>query len=176
MRLGEWVNLSPSGKRVGMTDSNLAISLPKAVRTLTFGARGPGGRTNRCTTRGSHGYNCPIMEKQRPVAKCKLCGLVKELCDSHYLPKRLYAFLRAAQLNSLHPVMEVGGELKQVSVQYRGYVLCAECEDLLNKHGEKWVLANIPQDYDGAFPLQDAINYWCQCSKAMTLFCAMSPA
>jgi hypothetical protein len=83
---------------------------------------------------------------------------MKKLCDSHYLPKRLYGFLRAAQLQNPNPLMEVGGELKQVSVQYRGYVFCEECEDLFNKHGEKWVLANIPHDYDAMFPLHDAIN------------------
>jgi hypothetical protein len=54
--------------------------------------------------------------------------------------------------------MQVGGELKQVSAQYTAHLLCANCEDLLNKHGEKWVLANIPQNYDRPFPLQDAIN------------------
>jgi hypothetical protein len=98
------------------------------------------------------------MATQRPIDKCKLCGLVTELCDSHYLPKRLYAFLRAAQLKNPNPVMEVAGELRQISIQYRGYAFCKKCEDLFSKHGEQWVLANIPHDYDAAFPLQDAIN------------------
>jgi len=98
------------------------------------------------------------MAKQRPIDKCKLCALTKKLCDSHYLPKRLYGFLRATQMQNPNPLMEVGGELKQVSVQYRGYVFCEDCEDLFNKHGEKWVLANIPHDYDAMFPLHDAIN------------------
>jgi hypothetical protein len=108
--------------------------------------------------RGAERIECLIMAKQRPVDKCKLCGLGKELCDSHYLPKRLYAFLRAAQLQNPNPVMEVGGELQQISIQYRGYVLCEKCEDLFSKHGEKWVLANISHDYDATFPLHDAIT------------------
>lgn len=49
---------------------------------------------------GSYAVECLIVAKQRPVDKCKLCGRVDELCDSHYLPKRLYAFLRAAQLQN----------------------------------------------------------------------------
>ena len=98
------------------------------------------------------------MAKQRTVDKCKLCAVVKELCDSHYLPKRLYAFLRATQLKNPNPVMEVGGELRQLSIQYRGHVFCETCEGLFSKHGEKWVLANIPHEYDAVFPLQDAIN------------------
>lgn len=98
------------------------------------------------------------MAKRRPVDKCGLCGMVRELCDSHYLPKRLYAFLRAAQLKNPNPLMEVAGELKQVSVQFRGYVFCKKCEDLFSGRSEKWILANIPHDYDAPFPLQDAIN------------------
>jgi len=112
----------------------------------------------RSRVRGNCAVECLIMAKQRPVHKCKLCGLMKELCDSHYLPKHLYAFLRATRLQNPNPVMEVAGELKQISIQYRGYVLCKGCEGLFSKHGEKWVLANIPHDYDAAFPLQDAIN------------------
>src|SRR5438270_10626815 len=98
------------------------------------------------------------MTKQRPVGECKLCKLVRELCDSHYLPKRLYAFGRAEKLKNPNPVMSINGELKQISDQYRGYVFCKDCEDLLNKNGEKWVLANIPQNYDDPFPLHLALE------------------
>jgi hypothetical protein len=98
------------------------------------------------------------MVKQKQVGECKLCGLVKELRNSHYLPKRLYAFLRAWQLKNPHPVASIRNELKQISDQYRGYVFCHDCEDLLNKRGEKWVLGNIPKDYDATFPLHTAIN------------------
>ena len=82
---------------------------------------------------------------------------MKELCDSHYLPQRVYAFSRAKQLKNPNPVMSHRGELKQISDQYRGYVFCESCEDLLNKRGERWVLANVPQDYDVSFPLQDGL-------------------
>ncbi|MFZ0818993.1 MAG: hypothetical protein WAM91_02920 [Candidatus Acidiferrales bacterium] len=97
------------------------------------------------------------MAKQRPTGKCKLCGEVKLLCDSHYMPKRIYAFLAARQLKNPNPVMDGRGGLRQISDQYRGYVFCQKCEDLLNKNGEKWVLANIPKGYDAPFPLQDAL-------------------
>jgi hypothetical protein len=46
----------------------------------------------------------------------------------------------------------------QVSDQLRGYVFCKDCEDLFNKNGEKWVLANIPRDYGAPFRLQDALG------------------
>jgi hypothetical protein len=74
------------------------------------------------------------------------------------MPKRLYAFLRASQLKNPNPLTGVRGELKQMSDQYRGYVFCHDCEDRLNKNGERWVLANVPKNYDSEFPLHTAIN------------------
>ncbi len=97
------------------------------------------------------------MAKQRPIGKCKLCGEEKQLCDSHYLPKRLYKMLNAPELGNPNPVMSINGELKQISAQYRGYVLCDTCEGLFSKLGEKWVLANIPTKVGAPFPLQDAL-------------------
>jgi len=98
------------------------------------------------------------MAKLRPTGKCKLCGYEKELCDSHYLPKRMYAFARVPTLKNPNPVMSVNGELTQISDQYRGYVFCSDCETLLNKNGEQWVQNNIPRSHDSTFPLQDAIR------------------
>ena len=98
------------------------------------------------------------MVKVRPIGKCKLCGELRELCDSHYLPKCVYAYARADELKNPNPLMSINGELKQISDQYRDYVFCEGCEGRLNKHGEKWVLANIPHSYDGRFPLQDALG------------------
>lgn len=48
----------------------------------------------------------------------------------------------------------------------RGYAFCKKCEDLFSKYGEQWELANIPHDYDTAFPPL-------QVFKVMTSFCEM---
>ena len=93
-----------------------------------------------------------------PKGTCKLCLEDKELCDSHYLPKRLYAFGRAKQMKNPNPLVVSGKSAKQVSDQLRGYVFCKGCEDLFNKNGEAWVLAKIPRDYSDPFPLQDALG------------------
>jgi hypothetical protein len=93
-----------------------------------------------------------------PKGTCKLCLEEKPLCDSHYLPKRLYAFGRAKQMKNPSPVVLSGQATKQVSDQLRGYVFCRACEDLFNKSGERWVLANIPHDHGAPFPLQDALG------------------
>src|ERR1035437_4406232 len=89
---------------------------------------------------------------------CKLCLKDKELCDSHYLPKRVYAFVRAKQMKNQNPFVMSGKFGMQVSDQLRGYVFCKDCEDLFSKHGEKWVLANIPREDGSPFHLQDALR------------------
>lgn len=98
------------------------------------------------------------MAKLRVTGKCKLCGLLKELCDSHYLPKGMYKAVRAKELKNPNPVMGVNGKLKQVSDQYRGLVLCADCEQHFNVNGERWVVANTPHAPTAPFALQDALR------------------
>jgi hypothetical protein len=93
-----------------------------------------------------------------PKGTCKLCLENKELSDSHYLPKRLYAFGLAKQMKNPNPLVVSGKSAKQVSDQLRGYVFCKGCEDLFNKNGEAWLLAKIPRDYGEPFPLQDALG------------------
>jgi hypothetical protein len=92
-----------------------------------------------------------------PQGTCKLCLEDKELCDSHYLPKRLYAFGRARQMKNPNPLVVSDKSAKQVSDQLRGHVFCKGCEELLNKNGEAWVLARIPHDYGEPFLLQEAL-------------------
>jgi len=90
---------------------------------------------------------------------CKLCHLEnRRLCDSHYLPKKVYGVTRAPQLKSPHPVVLSTTGLRQVSDQLRGHVFCQSCEERLNKGGERWVLANIPHDYGASFPLQTTLQ------------------
>jgi hypothetical protein len=112
------------------------------------------------------GHNCfffslqkteTSMAKQRPTGKCKLCGELKQLCDSHYLPKRLYGIASAPELKNPNPVMNVNGQLKQISDQYRGFVFCESCEGRFNMLGERWVLANLPKKYGDQCLLQDAL-------------------
>jgi hypothetical protein len=90
---------------------------------------------------------------------CKLCKVDnQQLCDSHYLPKKVYGIARSPQLRSPLPFVLGGPHLKQASDQLRDYVFCQTCEERLNKNGERLVLANIPQDYESPFPLQAALK------------------
>lgn len=88
---------------------------------------------------------------------CKLCLRRAALLDSHYLPKGVYAMNMAKTLKNPNPVTLARGKAKQISDQLRGHTFCAECEDRLNKNGEKWVLPRLPKDYKAPFLLQDAL-------------------
>jgi hypothetical protein len=63
----------------------------------------------------------------------------------------------AKSLGNPNPVVISHGRLKQVSDQLRGYTFCGDCEQMLSDKGEKWVLANLPEDQGSPFPLQDAL-------------------
>jgi hypothetical protein len=63
----------------------------------------------------------------------------------------------ARSLKNPNPVALAHGKAKQISDQLRGHAFCAECEDLFNKGGERWVLSNIQRDYQSGLPLQDAL-------------------
>jgi hypothetical protein len=63
----------------------------------------------------------------------------------------------AKSLPNPNPVVISHGKLKQVSDQLRGYTFCGDCEQMLSDKGEKWVLANVPEDQGSPFSLQDAL-------------------
>ncbi len=96
---------------------------------------------------------------------CRLCLKEADLLDSHYLPKRVYAMNRAKTLKNPNPVTLSKGQAKQISDQLHGPTYCAECEDRLNKRGERWVLAHLPNDYNQPFSLQEALIRLCQNSS-----------
>lgn len=92
-----------------------------------------------------------------PIGQCKLCLETRELRDSHYIPRRVYAMNMAKSLSNPNPVVLSGNKVKQVSDQLRGYTFCHKCEQMLSDRGEKWVLAHVPSDQASPFPLQEAL-------------------
>ena len=93
-----------------------------------------------------------------PIGVCKLCLQTKALQNSHYLPKSAFKVNRAPALKNPNPVVLSNDELVQSSAQLSDYLLCSDCEQKFSKNGESWVLANIPRDYGGKFPILDALN------------------
>ena len=90
--------------------------------------------------------------------KCELCGTVRDLHDSHYLPKGGYKRNRAGQLKNPNPVVISNGRAMQSSHQIRDYKFCAQCEKRFNDGGEAWVLSQIPADYAKPFPLHNVLD------------------
>jgi hypothetical protein len=88
---------------------------------------------------------------------CRLCLRQTNLQESHYLPRRAYSMNMAKALDNPNPIVMSKGKLKQVADQLRGPTFCCACEKLFNDKGERWVLANIPDDHGKTFPLQDAL-------------------
>jgi hypothetical protein len=84
---------------------------------------------------------------------CKLCLLEKPLCDSHFMPRALYAICREEDRD---PVLLTQTVMTQSSRQTRDYVLCMKCERLMNREGEEWILPLVAQR-DGSFPFYDLI-------------------
>jgi hypothetical protein len=54
------------------------------------------------------------------------------------------------------PIQYYEGVAISTDTQIRADLLCCECEQLLNRNGENWVLANCHQP-DGSFPLRTAL-------------------
>src|SRR5690348_15528213 len=96
----------------------------------------------------------PVRRKQRPFAKCKLCGLERLLCDSHLLPSALYALLKSP---SKDPVVLTSRIVMHSSRQTTTYLLCEKCEDRLNEGGETWLIPLLAT-IGGTFQLYDIIS------------------
>ncbi len=89
-----------------------------------------------------------------PIQKCPMCLATKNVVSSHLHPAALYAYCRNADDES--PMRVGDGVVIQTDRQLQDYLLCLECEDILNKGGEMWVnpkLATIQK----SFPLYDIV-------------------
>lgn len=87
------------------------------------------------------------------IGKCKLCfadGV--ELQESHFLPRGVYKILRDDDAPNPHPWIISERRAVQMSSQLKAHLFCHDCEQRLNRQGEKWVLANCLKK-DGSFPL-----------------------
>jgi hypothetical protein len=90
-----------------------------------------------------------------PVGICKLCLEIKELQLSHLYPRALYSALRNEDGGNSNPVLLTQDTEVQKSGQIKDYLLCRECEQYFNRHGERWVTRFV---FDGrTFRLRDIL-------------------
>jgi hypothetical protein len=72
---------------------------------------------------------------------CKLCLLDGELVKSHFMPAKMYAYIRRGSRSTHdHPVVKGRRITAMTAQQVKDYVLCMDCEDLFNKNGETYTL------------------------------------
>jgi hypothetical protein len=92
-----------------------------------------------------------------PLGVCKLCLLDKELQESHYLPRALYAKTRDPKAKKPNPVLMTRSEAQRTQKQIKDYVLCSQCEQLFSRNGERYVMGQVDNGR-GRFPLLNRLN------------------
>ncbi len=101
----------------------------------------------------------PRMKKKKKsrVGKCKLCLRRRVLKRSHLMPAALYA-MTLRQGGALgNPVLVTHQGDVQTSRQYWSHLLCGECEERLNRNGERYAMTQVDNG-QGRFPLFDRLN------------------
>src|SRR5579863_4792375 len=87
------------------------------------------------------------------TGKCKLCLFDKPLCMSHLVPSRLY---RYCESRGLPPLRFTAKEVGPVTEELKARLLCSECENLLNRDGENWLVPKLAT-LEGSFPFYDLL-------------------
>lgn len=87
-------------------------------------------------------------------ATCRLCLKNKQLVSSHLIPQAMYDYCRARDSEAVIMTSKI---VMQTSRQVQYPLLCHECEDVLNKGGENWLLPLLAT-LDKMFPLLDIIE------------------
>ena len=89
------------------------------------------------------------------IGQCGLCANIRNLKRSHFDPQAIYRLLRSSNKPIVHLTANVAIAGDQ---EIRDYFLCHCCEDLFNKNGEGWVLANCYRPQRKTFRLQTALR------------------
>jgi hypothetical protein len=95
-----------------------------------------------------------------PIDLCKMCLKIRELQDSHLLPAAVYRKLRSKLLRdpdnpNSDPISVSGRRARQTSKQTTDYLLCSDCEGILDQMGEKYFLPLLANEL--GFPFQDVL-------------------
>jgi hypothetical protein len=88
------------------------------------------------------------------VEICKMCLESKELVRSHLMPAFLYDYCRKGEHS---PLRVGGGVMFPTDRQTQDYLLCRDCEDVLNRGGEEWVSHKLAT-WERTFPLYEIVT------------------
>lgn len=84
---------------------------------------------------------------------CLRAGLLE---NSHLIPASVYKRFYSQNAPNPNPMLISSRGFVQTSRQTKAYLLCSDCESLLNREGERWVLPLIANP-DQSFPLYDIL-------------------
>jgi len=88
------------------------------------------------------------------LAACPGCNKTKQLVSSHLVSRAIYDYLRTDQL---HPIVVAGGEVRTTTEQLQAELLCSDCEQILNRGGEQWMVGKLCE-YNRQFTLYDIVH------------------
>ena len=94
-----------------------------------------------------------ISEMSRKERQCKLCLQSKKLVESHLMPRAVYEAARRPGNDTILVSPEV---VMPATRHVKDYLLCRDCENLLNCDGESWVLPRLATTYTH-FPMHQAL-------------------
>jgi hypothetical protein len=119
-----------------------------------------------------------IARKERLEVRgvCALCKENRDLRNSHMVPKALYRLMRARSDHSNpNPMIVTSRGRRQTSFQAVRSLLCADCEQRFDHHGENWVLRHCYRGY-GRFRLRELLRQSAplHSEKDFTIYCASS--
>lgn len=96
------------------------------------------------------------MSQRTRTGICRLCLQLKELQDSHLLPRGIYKVLRATHAGNPNPLVVTRESSRSTSKQLQDYLLCGDCEQRFNKMGETWMLLHCYRQ-SGSFRLRELL-------------------
>src|SRR5579864_7154127 len=83
-----------------------------------------------------------------------MCLQERVIVSSHLMPAALYDYCRKGEH---HPIKVGGGIVIPTDRQTQDYLLCEDCEDVLNTGGETWILDKLAT-WERSFPLYDLLT------------------
>lgn len=89
-----------------------------------------------------------------PIQLCPMCQITKDVISSHLIPAALYEDCHAP---GGFPIVFNSRLAYEGSHQMQVPLLCLDCEDILNKRGENWMIPLLAKA-DGSFGLHDLLT------------------
>jgi len=83
-----------------------------------------------------------------------MCLLDKPLAKSHLIPAGAYKYCRKGEHR---PIRISRGIVLPTDEQTQAYLLCDDCEEILNSAGERWVVSRL-LSWEKKFPLYDLLT------------------